>query len=119
MNCKSCGSNKITEEVTMKDNVKMIDVICEDCGSVCFTKQWQDNSALIMPFGKKHKGKTISAIVKEDRSYAEWAAENMHNNIGRRFVEELGLKGSGEPVESMSADGKKAYGPGNPGDAPF
>ena len=52
MNCKSCGSNKITEEVTMKDNVKMIDVICEDCGSVCFTKQWQDNSAFIMPFGK-------------------------------------------------------------------
>ena len=53
MNCKSCGGNKITEEVTMKDNVKMIDVICVDCGGVCFTKQWQDNSAFIMPFGKQ------------------------------------------------------------------
>jgi len=121
MGCRKCGKDniKVIETIEIRDDgSRHIKCTCGECGEYLFYKQWQDNTAFIMPFGK-FKGLTISEIVNQSKHYAEWAAKNMKNNIGRRFVEELGLKGSGEPVESMSADGKKAYGPGNPEDAPF
>jgi len=117
MDCRKCGKDKINVIETIEeraDGSRHIECTCGACGEFLFYKQWQDNSAFIMLFGKKHKGKTISAIVKEDISYAEWAAENMKNNIGRRFAEELELKkGDGPKQTSME------LGQTNNTDAPF
>jgi len=103
MDCRKCGKDniKVIETIEIRDDgSKHIKLACGECNAHIMFKQWQDNSAFIMPFGK-FKGLTISKIVDQNKHYAEWAAENMKNNIGKRFADVLGLKKDGPKQYSM------------------
>ena len=94
MDCKKCGKVKIKVIETMeihKDSSKHIKLSCGECGAFIMYKQYQENEAFIMPFGK-FKGQTIKDIVTKNHDYAVWAAKNLSGNIGCRFAKELGIE---------------------------
>jgi len=72
MQCPKCQSNSTTQT----PNGPHVGEYCADCG---FFIRWvpQGLQNFIWPIGAKHKGKPILEILKTDKRYLEWAAENM------------------------------------------
>lgn len=84
--CKSCGN----AEFYKKTSGPHIGEYCIKCGTWkrWVPKNWQE---FIWPIGKLHKNKKLADILKSDRSYLEWAAENLKGSLQRRAKEALGL----------------------------
>jgi hypothetical protein len=72
MPCPKCQSNNTVQS----KRGPHIGEYCADCGAhIRWVPQGLEN--FIWPVGTKHKGKRILDILKTDRRYLEWAAENI------------------------------------------
>lgn len=75
--CPKCQSNNITQT----PRGPHIGEYCADCDSfIRWVPQGLEN--FIWPIGSKHKGKRILDILKTDKRYLEWAAENLTTSPG-------------------------------------
>ena len=77
MPCPKCQSNNTVQS----RRGPHIGEYCADCGAHI---RWvpQGLESFIWPVGTKHKGKLLLEILKTDRRYLEWAAENMTASPG-------------------------------------
>lgn len=82
--CTSCGS---TEFYTKKSGPH-VGKYCANCDAwKCWIPgNWRE---FVWPIGKTHKNKKLGDIVKTDRRYLEWAAENLKGTLQRRAKEAL------------------------------
>jgi len=96
--CKSCGSPNLDIRPRIFSNgTKHVELICIACRSHNgYLGQGMDEERMEtfeMPLGK-YKGKLIKDIVKEDRSYSEWAARTISrkriNSVFKHFLNESG-----------------------------
>jgi hypothetical protein len=77
--CPKCQSNNTVQ--TQKG--PHVGEYCADCSAfIRWVPQGLQN--FIWPVGAKHKGKPILEILRTDRPYLEWAAENMTASPGLR-----------------------------------
>lgn len=82
--CSKCSAT----EFYTKTSGPHIGKYCAVCDAwVCWVpKKWQD---FVWPIGKAHRGKKLGDIVKTDRSYLEWARENLKGSLQKKANEAL------------------------------
>lgn len=82
VSCPVCGSVRGTRQ----QRGPHIGLFCENCGRYLkwVPQPWQQ---FTMPFGK-HKGHRLADVVRDDREYVEWCAENLQRRNTRHRCQE-------------------------------